>query len=210
MYELPIINPSFKIPRNEGWEEVMERLVRRITGAVEGKVSAGVKYENELFKMKPHVFGICYCNYGTEYKEFCEKNVHSPQCFHTTWKEINDTFRNHPKYHQVIKLKTECINMERQLCVLNNIPYAGGSIANVCTCLFSRNWKALNIIHEDSCVHVMPNFQFNKIDLKIWWNQKFFRNAYANQEISLEKFREIIKLCVKQTEPMNNLNVNNI
>jgi hypothetical protein len=198
MFQIQTVVEKFAIPRYEGWEEILEPLVRKITGAQQGKVRTGVDYQNNVFKMKMHRFGICHCSYGKQYREFVENNGHALECFHTAWQEIQDAFKNHPKYHDALILKTERINMETQLCRKFRVPYRGGVyIANVCTCDFKRKWEALGIEHDEDCEHVAPNFWHTESDLKIWWVKKFFRESYSNKRVDTQEFKSIIKECLK-------------
>jgi len=198
-----VLNEEFVIERNAGWEEILETLVRKITGAQQGNVLAGVNFENDLFKMKMHVFGQCGCVYGESYKEFSKSHTHSIECFHTNWQEIQDAFKSHPKYHTSLILKTERMNMERQLCQKYRIPYKGGGeyIENMCTCSFQKQWKELDIEHEESCDKTSPNFIHKPTDYKIWWHKKFFRNAHSNYRIESGEFKKIIKECTKSLNP---------
>lgn len=198
MFRIKTVVEKFGIPRYDGWEEILEPLVRKITGAQQGKVRTGVDYENDVFKMKMHKFGICHCSYGKAYREFETTNAHDLECFHTMWQEIQEAFKGHPKYNEALILKTERINMEMQLCRKFRIPYHGGVyIESICTCTFKRRWEKLGVEHDEDCEHVAPNFWHKESDLKIWWNKKFFRDSYSNHRIETPEFKKIIKECMK-------------
>jgi len=187
---------KFPIPRRHGWEEVLEPLVKRITGAQQADVRGGCNYDCELFFMKPHVLGSCVCSYGKALFQFKKDHPHSVQCFHTFWKEIDDAFKAHPKYHETNILKAARINMVRQLCLKNGIKYNPKTVDELCTCTVQKEWDALGLKHDEDCYKMLPNFWFKKTDLKIWWYKFFFRDAYANQEIEREDFREIVAECM--------------
>jgi len=189
---------EFPITRHQGWEEILEPLVRKITGAVEGKVRTGCDFENDVFTMKMHFVGTCPCNYNVEFKKYAKQHNHSTQCFHTNWNEINQAFRSHPRYHNALILKTERINMEMQLCRRYGIPFRGGEYSqDICTCPFDKNWQEMDIQHADDCPVISPNFYHAKSGLKIWWTKKFFRDAYMNQITKIEDFTDMIIECVK-------------
>ena len=188
------------IPRNKGWEVTLDTLILRITGIQQGKIRAGCDFENEVFRTQVHFIGTCPCGYDKKKKEFAESNQHSVECFHTQWLEIEEAFKKHPKYKDSLKLKAERINMEHQLCQRYKIPHylPRRPLEDVCTCPFERQWKSLENTHQEDCLKVMPNFWFKANDLKIWWEHKYFRNAYMNRaEYNLEQFEEIIAICLK-------------
>lgn len=186
-----------EIPRRDGWEQVFEPLVKRITGAQQADVRAGCNYDCEVFYTQPHFLGsLCFCRYGRARREYENDNQHDASCFHAQWKEIDDVFKKHPRYHQSNKLKAERVNMCKQLCDRFMIKYNPKEIAKICTCNFESDWSNLNFEHEADCPKVMPNFWYKKTDLKIWWYRIFFRDAYANQELCLEDFKGIIAICL--------------
>jgi len=197
MFVTKSIRKGFPILRHEGWEEILEPLVRKITGAQQGKVRSGCNHNNEVFFIKMHFVGTCPCGYSVKLKEFSSKNCHSLECFHTNWVDIDQTFRKHPLYSKALILKTERINMEMQLCRRYGVSYIGGKhIENICTCSYKKKWEKLGIHHEDDCPEITPNFHYKESDLKIWWNKKFFRDSYSNQEIQKNDFQVMIKNCI--------------
>lgn len=197
MFEINTVNEKFMITRYDGWEEILEPLIRRITGASQGKTRTGANFENEVFKMKTHRFGTCHCLYGKEFRDFEEKQTHSLECFHTQWSDIQEAFKKHPKYHDALILKTERINMEIKLCRDFRIPYKGGVLGDICTCSFKKKWEDKGILHEETCEHVAPNFKHIESGFSVWWNQKFFRDSYSNERIEKKEFSKIIKECLK-------------
>jgi len=198
MFASKALNEKYVIPRHEGWEEILEPLVRRITGAQQGKCRTACNHTNDTFTIKMHHMGLCPCEYGQKRKEFEENNKHASECFHPNWKEIDDAFRSHPKYSQALILKTERINMEMQLCRKYRLPYQGGSyIENLCTCNFERKWAVLDIEHAEDCPVITPNFYHPASGTKVYWNKKFFRDSYSNRRLSSEEFQNIISECIK-------------
>jgi hypothetical protein len=198
MFELQTTDVKYLVPRSEGWEDILEGLVRKITGVKQGRVRGGTDYKNDVFEMKTYKFGICHCTYGKKYSEFEERNQHALECFHTEWQAIQDAFRNHPKYGKALILRTERVNMEVQLCRKYRIPFNGGKgLELVCTCDFKNKWKSLNINHDETCEHVMPNFWHKPSGFKIWWYKNFFRDSYSTERICEVGFEKIIKECIK-------------
>jgi len=198
MSKSSVLIEKIVIPRHQGWEEVLEPLVRKITGAQQGKCRTGVDYENDTFKMKMHFMGTCGCPYGIARREYENENSHNSECFHTHWQEIRDAFTNHPKYSSALILKTERINMEMQLCRKYRIPYHGGEkIEYVCTCDFEKKWENMGIDHDEDCPSVTPNFWFKDTDFKVWWYKKFFKESYSNQRIDKIEFKEMVKMCTR-------------
>jgi len=192
------LSEKFCVPRYEGFEEILEPLVRRITGSQQGRVRTGCDFRNEVFIMKMHFYGKCPCSYGKKLHEFEKENEHDVECFHTQWFELDQAFRNHPKYSQALILKTERINAEMQLCRKYRIPYHGGSyIENICTCDFKKKWDMLNVEHDEDCPLIAPNFYHAPSGLKIWWNKKFFRDSYSNRRIEKKEFQKIIGECLR-------------
>ena len=188
---------TYNIPRRAGWEQVLEPLVRKITGAQQADCRGGCSYDCELFFMQPHFLGTyCECTYGIAQRDYAKENPHSIQCFHTFWREIDDAFKTHPKYNQSNILKVARTNMVRQLCVKNKIKYEPRIVREICTCPFEQNWKSLELKHDDACKSNLPNFWFKETDLKIWWYRFFFREAHSNLDITILEFEEIVKRCM--------------
>jgi len=187
----------YKIPRREGWEQILEPLVKRITGAQQADVRAGCLYDCEVFFMQPYQLNQnCYCSYGQAKMRFDLSHKHTPQCFHTFLNEINEAFKKHPNYYKANIYRTERVNMVRQLCVRNGIKYDPKTVENVCTCPYAREWEALGLTHDPNCQKVLPNFWFKNNDVKIWWFKFFFRDAYSNQELTMDRFQELVSLCL--------------
>ena len=63
----------YHIPRNQGWEPVFEKLVRRASGIQQANIKSGCHFENDTFKIQPTYLGNCICPYGKE-----RKNLKSP------------------------------------------------------------------------------------------------------------------------------------
>jgi len=193
-----ILRETTIIPRNKGWEEILEPLIRKITGVQQGKVRSGCNYENDVFTMRMHYMGGCSCQYIQIQKEFDKSHPHTQDCFHTQWHDINQTFRSHPQYSNILILKISRINMERQLCLKYNIPYNAETILeSICTCPYDAQWKALNMQHEEQCKLLLPNLHIKDEDLKVWWYKKFFRDAYVNTSISKKQFAHLMVKCLR-------------
>jgi hypothetical protein len=188
--------PKFRIPRRDGWENIMEPLVKQITGAQQADVRGGCHFESDMLFMQPYLVGNCHCTYGQALHKFKQENNHSVQCFHTFYQEIDDVFKKHPKYYQTNKLRAERVNMIRQLCVKNHIKYDPKNVHKFCTCPFNKKWKALNIQHDLDCPKVLPQFWYKPKDIKIWWYRIFFRDSYCNRKINKDEFKEIVNICL--------------
>lgn len=193
---------KYKIPRFLGYEEIFEPLVRLITGVQQSRVREGCYYENEYFKIKPHYYGDCHCEFGKNKREFEKKNPHSPQCFQNYLLEVDEAFRKHPKYSYALPLKTERINLIKSYCLKNNIEFKNTKdLYDICTCTVGKKWKELKYEHTEDCSIISPNFYHNKSNLKIWWYKVFFRNSYSNREINKKEFSEIISDCINNFRP---------
>ena len=186
------------IPRRAGWEEILDPLVRKITGAQQADIRAGCDYDCEAFFMQPHFLGTyCNCSYGIALRDYTKANSHSVQCFHTFWEEIDDAFKGHPKYTSSNVLKVARTNMVRQLCVKNRIKYEPHIVSKICTCPFKQKWEELDTPHDEGCKSLLPNFWFKELDIKIHWHRFFFKDAYSNKELTLPEFEEIVNRCTK-------------
>lgn len=198
MFIVPTIEEKYEIPRYDGWEEVLEPLIRKIINVEQSMIREGVDYENDIFMLKTQRYGICHCSYGQKYREFLETHKHSDDCFQTIYQEIQDAFRNHPHYNKSLKLKQERVKMERELYKEFGIPYSKKSNSNVfCSCTFRNDWERLNSSHDANCSFLAPNFHYKESDLKIWWNVRFFKDSYANQLVTLDEFKKIIGVCIR-------------
>jgi hypothetical protein len=188
---------TYQIPRSQGWEPILETLVRKITGVQQGDVKAACNYNSELFIIRPYYIGTCTCSYLEKMKSFEETHPHHTNCFHSQWDEIHSAFKNHPKYSKFNIYKTERINMENQLCRKFGIKYNSKTISKICTCSVQDELDKLNLIHEENCKTVLPNFEYRGGETtKIWWYKTFFRDAYCNREITMKEFKEIVSICL--------------
>ena len=194
MQESNTITEKFVIERNIGYESILEPLIRKILGVSEGRVSAGCDFENDKVILRKYYIGDCTCVYGEKYKDFCTNNSHDKMCFQSYLQEINNTFRQHPKYKDSIHFKAERVNLVKSLCDKNNIPFGGKiKLDEICSCSFKSKWEILNVTHDENCPIVLPNLHYLPEDIKIWWYNNFFRDAHCNVELSLDKFKEIVR-----------------
>lgn len=188
---------TFDVPREEGFEEVMDTLVTRITGIEHFKHHTGCYFTNETFELRPYYFGKCLCAYGKALENFLTINPHKDSCFHTELKILNDAFKNHPQYLHNNKLKAERANEERRLCTAHNIHYKDGkNLDDICNCGALEKFGDQGYSHEERCPKLLPNFIFIPEHLGITWYKTYFRDSTSTQHITLEDFKRIIGICL--------------
>lgn len=52
---------------------------------------------------------------------------------------------------------------------------------------------------EDEVIAELPNFVYKPTGLEIRWYKYPMRDAYSNQDVSVEEFKEILKACLRST-----------
>jgi len=189
------MNKRIEIPRGEGYEEILDAIVARITGIEHFKHHTGCYFGNNVFEIRPYYFGECTCSRKKEFDKYLLENPHTKDCFITDLQILNDSYKKYPNYHNINKLKAERANEERRLCMIYSIPYKSGkNLNNICTCgVLSK----FNVVHEAHCLQVLPNFYFKPEELKIYWYKTYFRDSYVTQELTKEKFKNIIGECLR-------------
>jgi len=194
------VGEMFMIKRDNGYEEIMDTLVTRITQIEHFKHHTGCSFVNDLFEIHPYYFGRCLCSYGKKYQEFITGSPHKPECFMVEMNVLNAAFKSHPFYINNNKLKSERANEERRLCIAHNIDYKDGkNLEEICNCGVQDKFKELNHQHEDGCPITQPNFWYKPPDkaFKIFWYKTYFRDAVCTQDLNLEEFKRIIGICLQ-------------
>lgn len=59
--------------------------------------------------------------------------------------------------------------------------------------------------HNYDCELMQPNFWYKPTDFKLVWYKYALRDAYANQNISIEEFKRILKHCVASYKTTNKI-----
>lgn len=189
---------QFKIPRYKGYEEAMNSLVGLITGNDKGYKHGGCEFENSTFSIFPYYFGGCQCSIHKLILEFDKSHKHTEDCFHTHWLDIKTRFEEHKEYFHSNLMKTHRRDSEIRLCKLFNLSWnSGKNIEKICTCEYQTELDKLveKNPHDSTCPVVRPNFHYFAEDVKIWWYKTYFRDAYSNVPLKLDKFRSIILDC---------------
>lgn len=67
-----------------------------------------------------------------------------------------------------------------------------------CTCDYGERWEKflLESWHKNDCLTIKPNFLFKPNGFEIQWYKYPLRDAYMNQNITLEEFRKIVLDCI--------------
>jgi hypothetical protein len=68
-----------------------------------------------------------------------------------------------------------------------------------CTCSIDdefEKWCESNY-HKEDCRLLRPNFWYKPTNFTIMWYKYALRDAYMNQDISVDEFRKILEHCVK-------------
>lgn len=193
------VGKMFEIKRENGYEEILDTVVTRITGIEHFKHHTGCSFVNDTFEIHPYYFGQCLCSYGKQYQEFIKENPHKDDCFMVELNILNEAFKKHPLYRNNNKLKAERANEERRLCIAHKIDYKEGkNLSEVCNCGVQEKFKALQLTHEDTCPIIKPNFWYKNSDnpIKIFWYKTYFRDAYCTKDLKLEEFKQIIGICL--------------
>lgn len=189
----------FKIPRNAGYEDVLDALVGRITKVEHFKHHAGCTFENEVFSIRPYYLGVCHCSRSEKLKLHLSSNPHMKTCFHSELLLLNEAFRSHAKYSESNRLKAERANEERRLWRAHGFKFTDGrNIDELCTCgTMDRFIASGGDNHDEVCPIVIPNFVFKPEDIRIYWYKIYFRESTCNVAFDLSKFKDIVGQCMK-------------
>jgi hypothetical protein len=83
--------------------------------------------------------------------------------------------------------------------IFETFPYYWGD----CTCDDNEGLFLESEEHFDSCLLLKPNFLYKPTDYQLSWYKYPLRDSYANREMSLLDFADMIKECVKSLENTN-------
>lgn len=65
--------------------------------------------------------------------------------------------------------------------------------------MFKYYWEECDCVeksHKADCLAVRPNFLFKPTGLEIRYYKYILRDAYSNQQITLEEFKKVIDQCI--------------
>jgi len=196
---------EYPVEREVGFESELERLFHKI----DPDFFRDVEYENDVFSIFPYYWGECTC--GFDYHEF--KEEHRDHCYQTEYKReqlkhgwIQKEYwldrPPHLDYKQAEKLDDE---IREKLCRRFRLEFPAGSGVH-CTCdMDERYTQWLREIGypdgcRDDCLLVKPNFHYKPTDYRLKWYKYPLRDSYANQDLDVKEFRQIIDHCLESLE----------
>lgn len=209
----------FEMPRGGGWEHELYRLFDAIDRSKHNKRDNswrdyGVDFENETFYTMPYYWGDCNCGY--EKVECGFKEQHGPDCYHTYvnnklrekgWKDSTwlHTYLEEPEgmpYDKRTKIED---SIRKDACKKYGLSFPFGCAAH-CTCDYGDRYakycsnSGYPNGHLDNCLLVRDNFHFKPDNIGIQWYKYPLRDSYISHEITLDRFHEIIDICISSLE----------
>jgi len=194
---------EYPVPRDAGWEEELYRLM----GALEGPLPVvsydpGVDYENDTFYMMRYYWGNCTCGWGfvDEGHERLRSIEHRADCYQSDWRRINKMeTRDEPKRLRLLKEVYEARGWSTE----GETWWHGCAVR--CDCDYQQRIDAVLeeyargfgcAGHKPDCLLVRDNFHYKPTGFGIQWYKYPLRDAYMNQDITLDEFRGIIDACI--------------
>jgi len=204
---------EYPLKRGVGFEEELFRLFDAYAPDRDNSWREyGVEFENDTFMVFPYYWaGNCTC--GFDNYEFTEK--HSENCFlnelereklKNGWVKNKYGFLEYPEKDWETMKKSELeivkeLYKKRGWDTKSKNWWHGFAIR--CDCdYWERYEKWLKKIgypngHKESCLLMKPNFLYKPTGFWIKWYKYPLRDAYTNQVIALQEFKEIIDKCIE-------------
>jgi hypothetical protein len=211
---------EFEIPRIDGFENEMVRLFNAYApGRDNSWREYGEQFENNVFSVFPYYWGECTCEFDS--KKFTEK--HSEECYQSEldrmklasgWVKDKNGWMTSPKgldYKEASKIED---GIYEKLCKKHNVSYPEGCAIH-CTCDYEQRYiKWLEKIgypngHKEECLTIKPNFHYKPTNYRMKWYKYPLRDSYANQDLTLEQFKDIIDKCIKSVDNTKGRSENN-
>ena len=219
----------FDIERGMGFEDALFALFEACNPDRDNSWREyGVKFENDIFSTCPDYMDVeCTCGYDKkkfygDHKYNCyDKDVDREllrrgwkQVFMESWFEHAHSSESH--YLSLVSPNADSNgfpskkddeirdSIREKLCAKHKLTYPQGCAVH-CTCAYIERveiWQESIGYpggHKPKCDLKRPNFLFKPTGLRIEWYKYPLRDAYSNQEITVENFRGIIAQCIKST-----------
>ena len=182
---------QYPIKRHIGYEDELKKLFIAIDPDYDGY---GVDYENDIVFLMLYYWGDCTCGYDEKEWKWSEENKHRADCYQL---EYRKTFGYSYKvnYSELKKLYKK-YGWDTK----GKDWWHGCDIR--CSCDYDARWKQFisENDHTSHCPIIKPNFLYKPTGLEIQWYKYPLRDAYFNQDISLNEFKDIIDDCIKSVE----------
>lgn len=148
------------IPRDEGFEEEMERLLKTAFETIQPEGSSdydyGFNFENDTFFIFPYYWGDCNCDYDGKKDEWEANHTHNTSCPRAWYEAERDRMEGIlPGWNGLQDHMNKW--MEEK------------SLSNSCDCGYEKlreEWVTKNH-HTDDCPLVRPNFYYKPDNIAI-------------------------------------------
>lgn len=165
-------------------------------------------YENDVFKVMPYDWDAeCTCGYDDLEFEWWNNHKHSDDCYQSLVEK--ELVKQGYKIEEDGYIDAPWEAKEKvwkKLCNQLGLSYPDGCAVH-CTCGVDNEFSKWceNNYHKEDCRLLQPNFWYKPTNLKIMWYKYALRDAYANQDISIDEFRKILKHCVKSYKTLDKI-----
>jgi hypothetical protein len=174
--------------------------------------SYGERFENETFFVFPYYWGECTCGWEQHDNghERINSTEHSNTCYQEDyWKlheKVNAMYYKKPRDQVREYERKEIIKLyqKHNLEIIGDDPFTGCGVR--CSCDYEERINAVleeyskefgHNGHKPECLLLKDNFFYKPTGFAIQWYKYPLRDAYMNQNISLQEFRTIIDNCIK-------------
>ena len=199
---------NYSIDR-DSWSNVFfNNFIYEINADAYGCVNGERGFENDTFKIIPYDWDSeCTCGLEDMINEWWEGKVHKDNCYQKLiekdliekgWKINKYGHLDSPEeldYKTCDKIESK---IRKKYCKMFNLSFPDGSAVH-CTCGLDESFEewVKDKEHKNDCRLIQPNFLYKPTGFQIMCYKYFLRDSYMNQNINLDEFREILKICVE-------------
>lgn len=189
---------EYPIIETARFEAPMYRLFEMISGD-----TYQVDYNDEKLFLMPYYWGECTCGYDDLENAWNEKNHHRDDCYQQLVKKemIETGLAVEDKYGGIDpapgvdyeKMDQKLDDVRKEWCKHFGLAYPEGCAVH-CTCDYKHRWAKFvsENNHKPDCPIVLPNFWWKPTNLKIQWYKRPMRDAYMNQNLTVQQYEEIM------------------
>jgi len=186
------------LPHGRGWEEELFRLFDAYAPGRDNPY--GEPFENAVFTVMPYWWGDCTCGWDMldGGHQAVDRLGHAEGCYRHDYDRLRSSCGVLPPRDEIKRL------YEQRGWPTDGDDWWFGCAVR-CSCDYNERYGvvmqeyALEFGHEGhrpDCKEVMPNFHYKPTDYQIQWYKYPLRDSYANREITLQEFLEIIDKCI--------------
>jgi len=210
---------NYPIDRDSWSNLFFDEFIYEINADGYGCIDSKCEYENDTFKLKSYDWDAeCTCGLEDLIDDWWEDKLHKSNCYqmelirekikHGWTIDISGSIERPPQNMKFEKYSKIEDKIYKKLCKKYNLSRAGCAVH--CTCGLNSSFEewVKNKKHKSDCRLIQPNFLYKPTGFSIMWYKYALRDSYMNQDISLDKFRVILRDCVMSYYKDNGENKN--